>query len=180
MSRLQEKYSTEVIPKICESFGIKNKMAAPKLSKICLNIGMGQAKNEAKRFESAQTVLSKITGQKPVVIKARMSVSNFKLREGDAVGCRVTLRGERMYDFLDRFMSLAMPRIRDFNGYSRKSFDKAGNFSLGVTEQSIFPELSISDVDQEFGMDVTLVFENSNAEKSLATMEAIGFPFRKK
>jgi len=178
MSRLQEKYRNEIIAAMAEEFGRKNILSLPRLVKVCVNMGVGQALQEAKVLESAVENLSAIVGQRAVITKARHAVSNFKLRKGWNVGCRVTLRGERMYEFLDRLMNAAMPRIRDFQGVNRRSFDGQGNYSLGVEDQSIFPEIDPDAPEANLGMDVTIVIQGSqSAAESRRLLELLGMPF---
>ena len=175
--RLLEKYKNEVIPKMQEKFGIKNIMAVPRLEKIVVNMGVGEALSDQKIMEKAAADLATITGQRPVLRKASKAISNFKLRIGVAVGCKVTLRRAKMYEFMDKLVNITLPRIRDFNGVSRKSFDKNGNYSLGLTEQSIFPEIEGGRIQHSQGMDVTFVFKNGNKEQTQELLRLMGMPF---
>lgn len=178
MARLKDKYFDEIRSTIQERFGIKNTNAAPQLDKIVVNCGVGKAIENSKRLDRAQKEMSLITGQWPAVTRARKSIANFKLRETMPIGCRVTLRGERMYEFLDRLINVAMPRIRDFRGYPRTSFDGRGNYAMGLTDQVVFPEIKIDDVEFTQGMDVCMTIKNSNDEQSLALLTEFGFPFK--
>lgn len=178
-SRLVEKYRNEVVPAITESFGYKNVMQVPKLEKIVINIGLGSHKDNPKAVESAVRDLTTITGQKPVVTKARKSIANFKLREGMSVGCKVTLRGEKMYDFFDKLVSISLPRVRYFRGVSSTSFDGRGNYSLGIKEQLIFPEIEYDMVDEIRGMDIVIVTTAETDEESKKLLELMGMPFKK-
>lgn len=178
-SRLVEKYRNEVVPAITESFGYKNVMQVPKLEKIVINIGLGSHKDNPKAVESAVRDLTTITGQRPVVTKARKSIANFKLREGMNVGCKVTLRGEKMYDFFDKLVSISLPRVRDFRGVSSTSFDGRGNYTLGIKEQLIFPEIEYDMVDEIRGMDIVVVTTAETDEESKKLLELMGMPFKK-
>ena len=178
-SRLKEKYNNEVVKNLVEKFNFSNVMEVPKLEKIIINIGVGEAKENPKTLESAVRDLTTIAGQKPVVTKAKKSVANFKLREGMNVGCKVTLRGSRMYDFLDKLINIALPRGRDFRGVSDKSFDGRGNYALGIKEQLIFPEIEYDDIDAIRGMDIVVVTTASTDEEAKALLEALGMPFEK-
>lgn len=175
--RLLEKYKNEVIPKMQEKFGIKNPMAVPKLQKIVVNMGVGEAITDQKIMDKAAEDLAAITGQKPTIRKAKVAISNFKLREGISIGCKVTLRRVRMYEFLDRLLNITLPRIRDFNGVSRKSFDQAGNYTLGLKEQAIFPEIEAGRIQHTQGMDVTFVFKGGNKEQTFELLRLLGMPF---
>lgn len=178
-SRLKEKYNNEVVSKLMEKFEFKNVMEVPKLEKVVVNIGVGEAKDNPKALESAVRDLATITGQRPVVTKAKKSVANFKIREGMNVGCKVTLRGSRMYEFLDKLMNIALPRVRDFRGVSDKSFDGRGNYALGIREQLIFPEIEYDDIDKIRGMDIVVVTTARTDEEARALLEALGMPFEK-
>lgn len=178
MSRMHDKYVSEVAPALMEKFGYKSTMQIPKLSKIVINIGMGEAKDNPKAIEAACGDLALITGQKPLVTKARKSVANFKLREGMNIGCKVTLRAERMYEFLDRFFNIALPRVRDFRGISDKGFDGRGNFSLGIKEQLIFPEIEYDKIDKLRGMDISFVTTAQTDEEARELLKLMGAPFR--
>lgn len=179
MARLKEKYNEEIAPAIAKEFGIKNKMAIPKLEKITVNMGMGEAISNSKILDNAVEELKTITGQQPVVTKAKKSIASFKLREGMRIGTVVTLRGERMYEFLDRLISVALPRVRDFRGISPKSFDGRGNYTLGVKEQLIFPEIDFNSVDKTRGMNISIVTTAENDEKGHSLLKLMGMPFRK-
>ena len=178
MSRMHDKYVSEVAPALMEKFGYKSTMQIPKLSKIVINIGMGEAKDNPKAIEAACGDLALITGQKPLVTKARKSVANFKLREGMNIGCKVTLRAERMYEFLDRLFNAALPRVRDFRGISDKGFDGRGNFSLGIKEQLIFPEIDYDKIDKLRGMDINFVTTAKTDEEARELLKLMGAPFR--
>ena len=178
MSRMHDKYVSEVAPALMEKFGYKSTMQIPKLSKIVVNIGMGEAKDNPKAIEAACGDLALITGQKPLVTKARKSVANFKLREGMNIGCKVTLRAERMYEFLDRLFNVALPRVRDFRGISDKGFDGRGNFSLGIKEQLIFPEIDYDKIDKLRGMDINFVTTAQTDEEARELLKLMGAPFR--
>lgn len=178
-ARMHDKYLKEIIPAMREKFGITNPMAVTRLEKIVVNMGVGKALSDAKALESAVADLATITGQQPVIARSKKAISNFKLREDLPIACRVTLRRAQMYEFLDRFISVCLPRIRDFNGLSRKSFDKQGNYSLGLSEQSIFPEIDTGKLKYPQGMDITFVFSNGNKEQTLELLSLLGMPFRK-
>jgi len=178
MARLLEKYRKEVIPALKESLGRANVNAVPRLEKICLNMGVGKAIDDSKILDEAVKAMTAVAGQAAVVTKARMSVSNFKLRQGYKIGCRVTLRGVRMWEFFDRLVAMAIPRIRDFRGVSSRAFDKFGNYSLGVEELPIFPEIDADKMPHAFGMDVTFVIRNSRGRAdSLQFLKLMGMPF---
>jgi len=177
--RLLTRYRDVAIPELMKEFQYKNKMQAPKLVKIVLNVGMGEAIANAKSLEHASDELGKITGQRPVITKAKKSIATFKLREGMSIGCMVTLRRERMYEFLDRFISAALPRIRDFKGVPMKSFDGRGNYSLGIKEQVIFPEIEIDKVDSIHGMDIVFVTTAKTDAEGRALLGHLGMPYRK-
>lgn len=177
--RLLSKYRDQVAPSLRERFGIGNALATPRLSKIVVNMGIGKALENKNRIEHAVKDLGLITGQKPVVTKARRSISAFRLRQGNPVGASVTLRGEKMFEFLDRLISIAIPRIRDFRGMNPKAFDGRGNYSMGLAEQIVFPEINIDKVEFVQGMNVTIVTTAKNDDRALALLEGLGFPFRK-
>ncbi|MFO1427890.1 MAG: 50S ribosomal protein L5 [Steroidobacteraceae bacterium] len=179
MARLQEFYRDKVVPQLRKDLGIQNVMQVPKIVKITVNMGVGEAVADKKVIESAAADLAKITGQKPVLCQAKKSVATFKVREGLAIGCKVTLRGARMYEFLDRLISVAMPRIRDFRGVSPRSFDGRGNYNMGVKEQIIFPEIQYDQIDQLRGMDITITTTAKDDKAGRALLEAFNFPFRK-
>jgi large subunit ribosomal protein L5 len=179
MARLEEKYKSEIAPALKEKFGYKNLMQAPKLEKIVINMGLGEAIQNVKVLDFAIADLMKITGQRPLVTRARKSIANFKLRTGMAIGCKVTLRGRRMYEFLDRLLNVALPRIRDFKGVSPKSFDGRGNYALGLQEQIIFPEIDYDKIDKIRGMDVVIVTTAKDDEEAYDLLRQFGMPFRK-
>lgn len=179
MSRLQEKFKSELMAEIQQKLDLKNTMEVPRITKITLNMGVGEAIADKKILENARADMEKISGQRPVTRIARKSVATFKLRDGMAIGCKVTLRRERMYEFLDRLVNIAIPRIRDFRGLNPKSFDKQGNYSLGVQEQIIFPEINYDEVDAIRGMDITITTTARNANEGRALLEAFSFPFKK-
>jgi large subunit ribosomal protein L5 len=176
-ARLKQRYLDEIRPQLIERFGYSTPMQAPRIEKITVNMGVGDAKQDSNTLDAATSQLATITGQKPNVRRARKSIAQFKVREGMPVGVAVTLRGERSYEFLDRLMSVAIPRIRDFRGLSRRSFDGRGNYSLGVREQLIFPEIEYDEIDQVRGLDITITTTASSDEESLALLEALGMPF---
>jgi large subunit ribosomal protein L5 len=177
-ARLQEFYKKEVVPQLVKQLGLENPMAVPRITKITINMGVGEALSDKKVLESAMGDLAKIAGQKPVATKARISVASFKVREGVAIGCKVTLRNERMYEFLDRLINVAMPRIRDFRGVSRRAFDGRGNYNLGVKEQIIFPEINFDQIDAIRGMDIAITTTARNDDHGRALLEAFKFPLR--
>ena len=179
MSRLKENYQNEIVPAMVKKFGYKNIMQVPKLDKIVINMGVGEAKENAKLLEAAMGDLEIISGQKPVVTRAKNSIANFKLREGMAIGCKVTLRGEKMYEFLDRLVNLALPRVRDFRGVSADSFDGRGNYALGIKEQIIFPEIEFDKVDKVRGMDVIIVTTAKTDEEAKELLRLFNMPFEK-
>ena len=179
MSRLQEKYQNELAGEIQTKLGLKNTMEVPKITKITVNMGVGAAATDKKLMENARADMEKITGQRPVTRLSRKSVATFKIRDGMPVGCKVTLRRERMYEFLDRLVNIAIPRIRDFRGLNPKSFDKQGNYSLGVQEQIIFPEINYDEIDMLRGMDIVITTTARNPEEGRALLEAFNFPFKK-
>ena len=178
MQRLQERYNEQVRPALMERFGYQNIMEVPRLQKIVVNVGVGEALENAKALDGAVEDLQRITGQMPVVIKARKSIANFKLREGRSIGTKVTLRGERMWSFLDRLMSIALPRVRDFRGVNPDSFDGRGNYTLGFHEQLIFPEIDYDKIDQIRGFEVTIVTSADNDEAGRALLSMLGMPFK--
>ncbi len=178
-SRLKEKYENEVIKSMVERFQYKNVMEVPRLEKIVVNMGVGEAKDNPKSLESAVKELEIITGQRPIVTKAKKSIANFKLREGMNVGTKVTLRGEKMYHFLDKLMNIALPRVRDFRGVSNTSFDGRGNYALGIREQLIFPEIEYDMVDSIRGLDIVIVTTAETDEEARVFLEEMGMPFRK-
>ncbi len=177
MSRMQDKYTGEVAPALMEKFGYKSTMQIPKLEKIVINIGLGEAKENAKALDSAVEDLAAITGQKPVITKAKKSVAAFKVREGMNIGCKVTLRGKKMYEFLDRLFSVALPRVRDFRGINPDSFDGRGNYSLGIKEQLIFPEIDYDKIDKIRGMDIIVVTTAKTDEEARELLTLMGAPF---
>jgi large subunit ribosomal protein L5 len=178
MARLKEFYWQKVVPALRQELGYDNIMQVPRLEKIVVNMGLGEATQNAKVLENGVNDLSLITGQKPVVTKAHKSIANFKLREGVAIGCAVTLRGERMYEFLDRLVSVALPRVRDFRGVSDRSFDGRGNYSLGIREHTIFPEINLDKVEQVKGFTVSMVTTAKTDAEGRALLRALGMPFR--
>ena len=178
--RLKEKYKSEVIAKLEKELGISNINNVPRLQKIVVNMGVGAAASDHKLLDAAMNDMRIITGQQPCVTRAKKSIAGFHVREGQAIGCKVTLRGDRMWEFLDRLLSTALPRVRDFRGISRTSFDGRGNYTLGITEQLIFPEIEYDKVDRTRGMDITFVTTAENNENALALLEALGFPFKSK
>ena len=178
MARLKEKYKNEIAPALAKDFDIKNPMAIPRIEKIVVNMGIGEAIGNAKILDTAAEELRVITGQKPVITKAKKSIASFKLRQGMNIGTMVTLRGERMYEFLDRLISVALPRVRDFRGISAKAFDGRGNYTLGIREQLIFPEIDFNKVDKTRGMNISIVTTAKNDEQSRALLKALGMPFR--
>lgn len=179
MARLQEQYRDELAPKLKETLGLENSMEIPKITKITLNMGVGEAVADKKIMEKAREDMEKISGQKPITTLARKSVAGFKIRDGMPIGCKVTLRRERMYEFLDRLVNIAIPRIRDFRGLNPKSFDKQGNYSMGVQEQIIFPEINYDEIDALRGMDIVITTTARNPEEGKALLEAFNFPFKK-
>jgi large subunit ribosomal protein L5 len=179
MARLQDKYESELKSQIQDKLGLKNVMEVPRITKITLNMGVGEAVADKKILENAVGDMEKIAGQKAVKTLARKSVAGFKIRDGYPIGCKVTLRRERMYEFLDRLVNIAIPRIRDFRGLNSRSFDKQGNYSMGVSEQIIFPEINYDEIDAIRGLDITISTSARNADEGRALLEAFNFPFRK-
>lgn len=178
MARLKDDYKSRVAPELTKAFGYKNPMRVPKITKIVVNMGAGEAAANAKLLDGATADMAAITGQKPVITKAKKSIANFKLREGMSVGCRVTLRGEKMWEFFDRLVNIALPRIRDFRGVSPKSFDGRGNYTLGLKEQIIFPEIEYDKVDKVRGMDITICTSAETNDEGRALLKAFNMPFR--
>ena len=178
--RLKEKYKSEIVAKLEKELGISNINNVPRLQKIVVNMGVGAAASDHKLLDAAMNDMRIITGQQSCVTRAKKSIAGFHVREGQAIGCKVTLRGDRMWEFLDRLLSTALPRVRDFRGISRTSFDGRGNYTLGITEQLIFPEIEYDKVDRTRGMDITFVTTAENNENALALLEALGFPFKSK
>jgi large subunit ribosomal protein L5 len=178
MARLQGQYKAQVVPKLIEQFGYKSAMQVPRIEKITLNMGVGEAVGDKKHMQHAVEDMQKIAGQKPIVTKARKSVAGFKIREGWPIGCKVTLRRERMYEFLDRLINVAIPRIRDFRGLNAKSFDGHGNYSMGVKEQIIFPEIEYDKIDVLRGMDITITMTANTDEEGRALLAGFNFPFK--
>src|ERR1700760_1662922 len=178
VARLREHYHTKVAPALTKEFSYKNVMGVPRVDKITINIGMGEATQNAKLMDGAVNELSQIAGQKPVVTKASKSIAQFKLREGQSIGCMVTLRGDRMFEFLDRLVNVALPRVRDFRGVSSKSFDGRGNYTLGVKDQLIFPEIDYSKVDKTKGMNICITTTARTDAEGLALLKHLGMPFR--
>src|SRR5438477_891470 len=178
-TRLKDKYTKEVRKKLQDQFGIKNPMAVPKIEKVVLNMGVGEAIQNIKILDNAVEELATITGQKPVVTKAKKSIASFKLREGQSIGARVTLRGEKMYEFLDRLISTALPRVRDFRGVPSKSFDGRGNYTLGIRDHFIFPEIDITKVEKSKGMNITIVTNAKDDDQARFLLRELGLPFTK-
>lgn len=179
MNRLQEKYRKEITPSLMEKFNYSSIMETPKLSKVVINIGAGDAVQNPKVLDNAVSELTQITGQKPVVTRAKKSIATYKLREGMPIGCKVTLRGQRMYDFLDKLISLALPRVRDFRGVNPKGFDGRGNYTLGVKEQLIFPEINYDQVSKIRGMDIVIVTSANTDQEAFELLSQFGMPFRR-
>ncbi len=180
MNRLQEKYNSDVVPALRKSFEFKNIMQVPRVDKVVVNIGIGEAMDNPKALEAAVNDLTIITGQKPIMTKARKSIANFKLREGRLIGTKVTLRGDKMWAFLDRLMTTALPRVRDFRGVSPNAFDGRGNYTLGLRDQLIFPEIEYDKIDKLRGMEVTIVTTANNDNQARAMLQLLGMPFSKK
>jgi large subunit ribosomal protein L5 len=178
MARLRDKYKNDIAPALAKEFDIKNPMAIPRLQKIVINMGLGEASSNSKILDVATEELKSITGQKPVITKAKKSIAAFKLRQGMNIGAMVTLRGERMYEFLDRLISVALPRVRDFRGVSAKAFDGRGNYTLGVREQLIFPEIDFNKVDKTRGMNISIVTTAESDDQAQSLLKALGMPFR--
>jgi large subunit ribosomal protein L5 len=178
MARLKQRYQKEIAPSLAKEFGIENPMAVPRLDKIVLNMGMGEAIANAKVLDTAVTELTSIAGQKPVITKAKKSIASFKLRQGMPIGVMVTLRGERMYEFFDRLVSVALPRVRDFRGVSPKAFDGRGNYTIGIREQLIFPEIDFNKVDKLRGMNISIVTTARDDDQARALLKGLGMPFR--
>jgi large subunit ribosomal protein L5 len=179
MNRMKERYQTEVVPALMKSLNFENLMQVPRVQKIVLNIGLGEAMDNPKALDAASADLVAITGQKPVITKARVSIANFKLREGRAIGSKVTLRGERMWAFYDRLVNVVLPRVRDFRGISRDAFDGRGNYTLGLREQLIFPEIEYDKIDKIRGLEITIVTTADTDDHAAALLEMLGMPFRK-
>jgi large subunit ribosomal protein L5 len=179
MNILKERYQKEISPALMKSLGLKNVMEIPRIKKVVVNIGLGEALDNPKALDAAVIDLTSIAGQKPVITKARKSIANFKLREGRAIGTAVTLRGERMWSFLDRLMNIVLPRVRDFRGVSAESFDGRGNYTLGLREQIIFPEIEYDKVDKVRGLEITIVTSAQSDDKAAALLQMLGMPFRK-
>ncbi len=179
MARLKELYKDEVVAKLNEQFGYQNVMQVPKVTKVTLNMGVGEGVGDKKQIDNAVADLTQLSGQKPIVTKARKSIAGFKIREGWPIGCKVTLRGERMWEFLDRLVDIAIPRVRDFRGLNPKSFDGRGNYSMGVKEQIIFPEIDYDKIDKIRGLDITITTTASTNEEGRALLSALNFPFKK-
>lgn len=178
MPRLQEKYRSKIVPELMQRFKLTSPMEAPRLDKIVINMGVGKAQEDIKILEAAMQDLAIITGQKPVITRAKKAIANFKIRKGIPVGCKVTLRKVMMYEFLDRLINVALPRIRDFRGIPATSFDKQGNYTIGITEQSIFPEIEIDRVKHVQGMDIIIAIKAKNVEQSRELLRSFGMPFR--
>ncbi len=177
MSRLQEKYQNEIIPELKEELSIKNRMAVPRLEKIVINVGVGDSLQNIKLLDTAKTELSLITGQAPAIGRAKKSISSFKLRQGQPIACYVTLRGKRMYEFMDRLVNIVLPRVRDFRGVSPRAFDGKGNYTLGMRDQLVFPEIDYTKVERPRGMNITIVTYSESNEQALALLKKLGMPF---
>jgi large subunit ribosomal protein L5 len=177
-ARLKERYLTKVVPDLTKEFKYKNRMAVPRIEKICLNVGLGEATQNSKLVDPAVNELGQIAGQRPVITKARRSIAAFKLREGMPIGCTVTLRGDRMYEFLDRLLNVSLPRVRDFRGVSSKSFDGRGNYTLGIKDQLIFPEIDYNKVEKLKGMNICITTTAKTDAEGLALLKHLGMPFR--
>ena len=180
MARLKERYNNEILSSLVSEFGYKNVMQAPKLEKIVLNMGVGTALQDPKTLDAAVRDMTTITGQRPVVTKAKKSIAAFKIREGMRIGCKVTLRGERMYEFMDRLVNVALPRVRDFQGLNPNSFDGRGNYALGLKEQLVFPEIDYDKIDRVRGMDIIINTTAQNDEEARSLLRALGMPFRER
>lgn len=178
-ARLREQYNTKIAAELMKELGLANAHQVPKLEKITVNIGLGRAKDDKKMFEVATNTLTKITGQKPMETKAKLSIANFKLREGNKIGLKVTLRGDKMYEFLDRIISIVLPRLRDFHGVSNKAFDRQGNYSFGLTDQSVFPELTFEETTTAHGLQAVFTIKSQSPEHSKALLTKFGMPFEK-
>ena len=179
MARLKKYYQTELRDELKNKLGFKNIFEVPKITKIVVNMGVGEAASDSKKIESATTDLTTITGQKPMITKAKKSIAGFKLRKGVSIGCKVTLRKDMMYEFLDRLIYIALPRVRDFKGLSKKSFDKSGNYSIGIKEQIIFPEINYDKIDKVRGMDVSIVTSTNDKNHAFELLKGFNLPFRK-
>lgn len=179
MNRLKEKYIKEIVPGLKEKFSYKSVMQVPKLEKVVINLGVGDATHNSKFLEAAVNDLATISGQKPVITKAKKSIAGFKIREGQSIGCKVTLRGENMYNFLDKLLSVSLPRVHDFRGLSPKAFDGRGNYTIGIKEQLIFPEIEFDDVVKVRGMDIVIVTTAKTNEEAFELLKELGVPFRK-
>ena len=179
MATLKDKYKNEIVPQLKEKLGLVNVMEVPRVTKITLNMGVGEATQDRKHIENAANDMTLIAGQKPVITRARQSNASFKIRDEQAIGCKVTLRGDQMFEFLDRLVTIALPRVRDFRGLNGRSFDGRGNFTFGVKEQVIFPEISLDEVKYFNGMDITIVTNAKTDEEAQALLEGFGFPFKK-
>ena len=177
--RLKEKYKKEIVPKMMERFGFKNALEVPRISKIVVNVGLGEALEDKKLLDGVVREIAQITGQRPAVTKAKKAIAGFKIRKGSAVGCRVTLRRERMYEFLDRLLNVALPRIRDFRGVPQDSFDASANYSLGINEQGIFPEIDVDKIQLVHGMDITIVTTAKKREEGYELLNLFGMPFKR-
>jgi large subunit ribosomal protein L5 len=178
MARLLEKYKDQIVPEMMERFNYRNKLEVPKLIKIVINIGMGKARENKKALDDGVKHLATISGQQPAITKARKSIAGFKVRKGDPIGCKVTLRGKRAYEFLDRLISIVLPRIKDFRGLPKKAFDGRGNYTLGIGELAVFPEINIDKIEYVQGMDITIVMSGKSNEQSYESLRLFGIPFR--
>lgn len=179
MNNLQSKYQKELMQKLMEELNIKNEWALPRMSKIVVNFGLGEALENANALEKTVENIREMTGQHPVIARAKKAIANFKIKEGDKIGCYVTLRGDRMWNFFDRLVNIALPRVKDFRGLSTKSFDAAGNYSLGLKEQTVFPEVDGTKIDKLRGFEISIVIENSDKDKSKKYLTSLGMPFEK-
>jgi large subunit ribosomal protein L5 len=180
IARLHQHYRSDIVKSVQEKFDVDNALAVPSLQKVVINMGVGEAIGDAKILEAAVKDLAKISGQQPMITRSRKAISNFKLREDIPIGCKVTLRGAKMYEFCDRLFNVTLPRIRDFNGVSFKSFDEQGNYTLGISDQSIFPEINLGRLQYTLGMDITFVFNHGPQEQTKEVLSQLGMPFRKK
>jgi len=178
-ARLKEKYQTEIVPKLQEEFGYQNKLACPRVEKLVLNMGVGSAAQNSKDLELAKNDLATITGQKPIDTLAKKAIASFKIRKGNKIGTKVTLRGDQMYEFLDKLFNIALPRVRDFQGVSLNAFDQAGNYTLGIQEQSIFPEIDYAKMDKTRSLEITMVVKARNLKEARELLTLLGMPFRK-
>jgi len=177
--RLKTLYETQIVPELKKELDLKNRWQVPRIKKVVINVGLGRGKDDKKLFETANNTLLKITGQKPIETAAKQSIASFKLREGNKIGLKVTLRGDRMYEFLDRLINLVLPRLRDFHGVKARAFDSSGNYAIGISDQSVFPELTFEETNPSHGLEAILVIESKSKEHSRALLEKFGMPFEK-